>query len=280
MLESDQGRNARFAASQNRKLLREVTTISRMTHINIVRYYQAWIEDTGSSDNHALAVDEEIHGTQDLGEDSVEIESASSEGSGAGWWVNSPIEESPMSQLLKNDRGREKAHQNLSAKSSEKNGNDTINQESSNSSSSIFERIESSKDLDADMNDLFPNPLLSGFDVQKQKTRRHSLDSSNNSDDEVWDESSVKISTKAGKSILYIQMEYCSTTLRELIDNRAVEQMTENEVWRLVRQILDALCYLHSRNVIHRDLVSFQVATLIRFQLSVLCVFMFGPKLE
>ena len=28
----------------NRKLRREVTTISRMYHKNIVRYYQAWVE--------------------------------------------------------------------------------------------------------------------------------------------------------------------------------------------------------------------------------------------
>lgn len=33
-----------WAVIQNQKLRREVTTISRMTHKNIVRYYQAWVE--------------------------------------------------------------------------------------------------------------------------------------------------------------------------------------------------------------------------------------------
>lgn len=36
--------HAKFAEKLNRKLLREVTSISRMTHKNIVRYYQAWVE--------------------------------------------------------------------------------------------------------------------------------------------------------------------------------------------------------------------------------------------
>ena len=34
----------KWAVVQNQKLRREVTTISRMTHKNIVRYYQAWVE--------------------------------------------------------------------------------------------------------------------------------------------------------------------------------------------------------------------------------------------
>lgn len=44
ILESERGRFAKACALQNRKLRREVTTISRMTHNNIVRYYQAWVE--------------------------------------------------------------------------------------------------------------------------------------------------------------------------------------------------------------------------------------------
>jgi hypothetical protein len=45
-LESEQGSGevAKARANLNRKLRREVTTISRMTHKNIVRYYQAWVE--------------------------------------------------------------------------------------------------------------------------------------------------------------------------------------------------------------------------------------------
>jgi translation initiation factor 2-alpha kinase 4 len=43
ILESERGRKAKYAALQNRKLRREVTTISRMTHTHVVRYFQAWV---------------------------------------------------------------------------------------------------------------------------------------------------------------------------------------------------------------------------------------------
>lgn len=37
--------------SENRKILREVTTVSRLYHRHIVRYYQAWLEGgAGSAD--------------------------------------------------------------------------------------------------------------------------------------------------------------------------------------------------------------------------------------
>jgi ubiquitin-protein ligase len=61
--EGEAAKNQR-AVIQNQKLRREVTTISRMTHKNIVRYYQAWVESkheeipvetTAANTNNALA---------------------------------------------------------------------------------------------------------------------------------------------------------------------------------------------------------------------------------
>ena len=50
-------------------------------------------------------------------------------------------------------------------------------------------------------------------------------------------------------------MEYCSATLRHLIDKGALHSKP-NESWRLARQIIEALSYVHSHKMIHRDLVS------------------------
>ena len=45
------------------------------------------------------------------------------------------------------------------------------------------------------------------------------------------------------------------STLRKLIDDGSMRSMDENDIWRLVRQIIEALVYIHKRNIIHRDLV-------------------------
>ena len=78
------------------------------------------------------------------------------------------------------------------------------------------------------------------------------LKSESNAGIELESESNGVGSLPLGKTFLYIQMEYCSTTLRKLIDSCDIQKMAENEIWRLVRQILEALSYLHSHNIIHR----------------------------
>lgn len=54
-------------------------------------------------------------------------------------------------------------------------------------------------------------------------------------------------------STLYIQMEYCENhTLGDLIAAGLYKR--QDEYWRLLRQILEALAYIHEESIIHRDL--------------------------
>ncbi|CAD8127995.1 unnamed protein product [Paramecium sonneborni] len=56
----------------------------------------------------------------------------------------------------------------------------------------------------------------------------------------------------SNKQLLYIQMEYCTgDTLKKKIDDR---KLTSDQKKKIIRQILDALYYLHKNNIIHRDL--------------------------
>ena len=50
---------------------------------------------------------------------------------------------------------------------------------------------------------------------------------------------------------LYIQMEYCQSTLRKLMDEHLKD---DKEKWKIVRQLLSGLIYMHKKGVIHRDL--------------------------
>lgn len=53
--------------------------------------------------------------------------------------------------------------------------------------------------------------------------------------------------------VLYIQMEYCYATLQEAIQGGQLWR-SEVEVGRLFLQLLDAVQYVHSMRVMHRDL--------------------------
>lgn len=55
---------------------------------------------------------------------------------------------------------------------------------------------------------------------------------------------------------LFIQMEFCSTTVREVIDaSRAnIGGIPISQKWKITRQVLEALAYIHGRGVIHRDI--------------------------
>jgi Protein kinase domain len=95
ILESEKGKFAQAGAIQNRKLRREVTTISRMTHKNIVRYYQAWVEGgtetisenverVPSNDLENKTDEEEVVAGDDNDNDNDLCES-SSDGGGGMW---------------------------------------------------------------------------------------------------------------------------------------------------------------------------------------------------
>ena len=62
--------------------------------------------------------------------------------------------------------------------------------------------------------------------------------------------------TLGRRRALFIQMEHCSTTLRSLIDTSGGEgaALPLTVRWRILRQLVEALHFLHSRGVMHRDI--------------------------
>ncbi|KAJ3108882.1 hypothetical protein HDU97_010154 [Phlyctochytrium planicorne] len=175
-------------------LLREVQTLSRLHHPNIVRYYQAWFEDAGSEIAFSSEGDEDSFSETDSSEESS---SETSDGS-----------------------------QDLS-----------ISDWHASGTSHIRFSIDSETQ---------PSELGSG--------------------DQVEVEPNEGLSPNQTYRLLFIQMEFCeNNTLNDLISQtieidevafflKTLRLNSAFQAWRLFRQILDGLAYLHSLGVIHRDL--------------------------
>ena len=166
-----------------RKIRREVTTISRLLHTNIVRYYSAWLEE-----------DEEGEGFEDASEFSGPG-SSSSDSEEDGLFVRSTRDLS---------------------------------------SGLIFQR--GSDDDDDDDDD----------DGEKEDSPFGSLGSS----------SSIPPDDHGRKRrrTLFILMEYCDGTLRELIDKGGLKEASMGDILSLFRQLIEALSFVHAKGVIHRDI--------------------------
>lgn len=88
-------------------------------------------------------------------------------------------------------------------------------------------------------------------------------DSEEEDEDEDEDESYTRsrASASSGQQYLYLQMELCEgMTLRDLIDQRALANRSgdgrdpHEDCWRLFRQLLEAVSYIHKQGILHRDL--------------------------
>lgn len=236
----------KWAAMQNEKLRREVTTISMMFHKNIVRYYQAWVEQQGIGDQQGGGeegkgslnnVDEE--GTE--GGDNEDIQDSKPEGnddigSSYSWDSNSfsSSSVSTTSQSVQEDTSGD-----IDIVQCNK-PNDTItNYYRSMSLDNYLENEVETPD--------FANPLM--FGPSSSAPRSGEFPSQSNSLS-GWTSGTTQ-QRRQRSNVLYIQMEYCNTTMRDMIDE---SKLTIDNVWKSLRQILEALVYIHGMNVIHRDL--------------------------
>ncbi|KAG9336525.1 hypothetical protein JZ751_002872 [Albula glossodonta] len=223
------------ASKQFRRIKGEVTLLSRLNHENIVRYYNAWIE------KHEL--------------------SAAAEASSDSSVPTSTTDKSPQSRPLFNELGlQDNIEDNAPPPALASSVEWSTSIERSSSAKCSGADPESSDDEEEE--DVFCASFLPSISDSESDIIFDNGDGSRDSLSQV--EENKRQGTDPSQSTdsekppliahyLYIQMEYCEkSTLRDTIDQGLHQD--SNRLWRLFREILDGLAYIHEQGMIHRDL--------------------------
>ncbi|XP_031435954.1 eIF-2-alpha kinase GCN2 [Clupea harengus] len=242
------------ASRQFRRIKGEVTLLSRLNHENIVRYYNAWIERheipaTGvlsSSDSSAAPQSTPERGPPSpspccLGPPSSRVSPRLNE---LGLPEADIEDAAPPPALASSVEWSTSIERSSSAKCSGQESSSGDDEEEEEAD--VFGPSFLTSDGDSESDIIFENGGDSGnnFAPEEPSNRRGAVDTTESSDAEK----PLLIA-----HFLYIQMEYCEkSTLRDTIDQAL--HLDCSRLWRLFREILDGLAYIHEQGMIHRDL--------------------------
>jgi translation initiation factor 2-alpha kinase 4 len=229
-----------------KRILGEVTLLSRLNHENIVRYFNSWMEEELKTENFD---ETDVSSTtdndnQNLGGNPKPAQNSEKKG------LKSPMGNSPLSS------GNAISFQGTSSYA----GSSVLDVSSMSptmqfsTADDIFQPNFSSDDDDDD--DSQDNASSDGIVFLNSSTDTNMSSEPGDNQEETIDSDSVSCSKKPGRATvqyLYIQMEFCGQdTLQSLIKKGLYR--SEQKVWRVFREIVEGLAYVHQQGIIHRDL--------------------------
>uniref|UniRef100_A0A3Q2ZR02 eIF-2-alpha kinase GCN2 n=1 Tax=Kryptolebias marmoratus TaxID=37003 RepID=A0A3Q2ZR02_KRYMA len=218
------------ACKQFRRIKGEVTLLSRLNHENIVRYYNAWIE------RHEMPSTGVLSNT-----DSSEPPSEAGKHLQCG---DPPLR---LNELGLPDNVEDAAPPPALSSSVEWS---TSIERSSSAKCAGHQSSEEDDEDDEDDEDVFGASFLPSDSDSRSDII---FDNGDDDIDEILQVGEYSDRLLSIAHYLYIQMEYCEkSTLRDTIDQSLY--LDRNRLWRLFREILDGLAYIHEQGMIHRDL--------------------------
>lgn len=233
-------------------LLSEVFSLARLNHQYIVRYYGCWVEEIDQS-KRAIASDSESSDGSDEDFESPMIARSQSflshdNSFQVDYFTNSValLDYSYDARIV-----FEKSDDTGVESSSECDSSDESSSESGN---------ESSSEIESESNETYSDSEATSEHTSENSNEIESDSNETHSDSEAEIQQNVlkerersRVAKDTKRSILYIQMEFCeNNTLADLIEKGLPQN--PSEYWRLFRQMLEAVSYIHTSGFIHRDL--------------------------
>ncbi|XP_036039268.1 eIF-2-alpha kinase GCN2 isoform X2 [Onychomys torridus] len=223
------------ASRHFRRIKGEVTLLSRLHHENIVRYYNAWIE------RHERPA---VPGTPppDCRPQAQDSPAACGNAAGDTEELGSVEAAAPPPILSSSVEWSTSAERSTSARFPVTGPGSSSDEEDEDEHDGVFSQsFLPASDSDSDI--IFDNE-------DENSKSQNQVEECNEKDRCHETEPSM---TTGAVHYLYIQMEYCEkSTLRDTIDQGLFRDTIR--LWRLFREILDGLAYIHEKGMIHRDL--------------------------
>ncbi|KAM7159039.1 eIF-2-alpha kinase GCN2 isoform 2-T2 [Molossus nigricans] len=231
------------ASRHFRRIKGEVTLLSRLHHENIVRYYNAWIErherpvglDTSPMD---LGTSPEDTGPQAQDRRVPPLPVGDSDPDAP----DNVEAAAPPPILTSSVEWSTSAERSASARFPATGQGSSSDEDEEDEHHGVFSQsFLPASDSESDII----------FDNEDENSKSQNQDDDCNGKSSCHD--SEPLATTEAVHYLYIQMEYCEkSTLRDTIDQGLCQDTLR--LWRLFREILDGLAYIHEKGMIHRDL--------------------------
>ncbi|KAI0029609.1 kinase-like domain-containing protein [Vararia minispora EC-137] len=221
--------------NKDNKIFREVEALSRLSHRYIVRYHSTWIE-TSEPASAANSEDSDDDG------DETEIEDTA-DGRLRGAITRRKASGGHNGGKSKDSEGSDPFAINMDSLTTTTTSSDTARSDGRTFPTIHFSNSGSKPGEDSD-GDVSSDEM---DDIVISRIRSEALEPSKVAVNDRIHQRLPKLPART----LYIQMEFVERqTLRERID----EGISEDEAWRLFRQIVEALIHMASLNILHRDI--------------------------